>query len=952
MLDDPVRSAFGVTVPFTNRTLGNLGTGAPATSGFSQGVNKALGTLGLDVAQKTPLDAIGSALRWSAPGRHAASLFGASNQGTKTKSVQQAAQQLTRAQATAEHATRGESLEFTQHLFELGAFRTLQEAEDASWKIRSIMENAPDSPTLIANNPEFADIAQKMTEANTNRLVRSLETGRDVNPLDDIPGVGYASRSVDPAYAQSKGMGRKIWGAKTPTEKAREQIFKGVRGEGEKGATEYLNNEVIRDQVINNEILRMESLGMAKNQIRREVADMIERRHGSVISKTFQVTKHGRTVNRDRYRQLGNWMIENPEMRNPQGKGLYTGHVVADFNRSATNAKAADAVADTITDLIAEHALPRGMLADGPYVYEVIDKLGGFNTTFSGSRAINGRNVNVNTVFEIIRRKAGTGTAGQWQNAVLPKDIAEDLLRLRPGGAKDESAAYFGNLWNSFNSLWKASVLTRPARYFRDQFSGLAANAQEGMFSLPSALTARRVLLGQTADSAMQLKAVRERLAEKLAVASPSTRNRYTLTPENATRELKIMYAQYGPGIHNIATETVGRSKGGMVESMDDLLATMPRSDATNELGVLGEITGTALGRGKNASWNPLKVRGVMGAEETTFGPVKAGETAGRYTDDMNRMQPFVYLLKQGWEPEAAMQRINQVQVNYDPRTFTPTERTLKQLFPFYTFSSRMAGYTAKTLAQRPGGPLGQTIKGIGAMRSDDPLLPEYVANTAAIPLGELPDGSKRYLTGSSLMWEDPLQFVGGGLGGAALETMSRMAPIPKYLAELGTGQSFFQRGVYGGRQLDDLDPPMGRIRSNIEKMATGVKPARATPVVGDWFEQVVGSLVPWGGTTTTAARVATDPRRGIGDRMQNLLTGFRTSAISPAAQDAILDELIRKEQRKLGGRSFTKTFIPEEVQAAMDPFERLSAARITALADELAERKKERKKQRQSARS
>jgi hypothetical protein len=195
-------------------------------------------------------------------------------------------------------------------------------------------------------------------------------------------------------------------------------------------------------------------------------------------------------------------------------------------------------------------------------------------------------------------------------------------------------------------------------------------------------------------------------------------------------------------------------------------------------------------------------------------------------------------------------------------------------------------------------------------------------------------------------MWEDPMQFLGGGVGGASLEAMSRMAPIPKYLAELATGQSFFQRGTYGGRQLDDLNPPIGQAIANAQESMTGEKPARVRPFIGDWFEQIVGTLVPGGSTTSTAARQLFDPRRGALDKALNLGTGFKTSILSPAAQDAILDELIRKEQRKLGGRSFTKTFIPKEVQAAMDPLERLAASRIAALADELAERKKERKKQ------
>lgn len=915
---EPVRTAFGVNVPFTNISLGNIGRGAPATSAFSQGVNKVLGTVGMQTAQRTPLDVIGETLRWSTPGIHAASLFSAANKGRKTKEVQQLAQRLTQGQRGAEHVLRGEVLELAQRLQDAGKMD-----EATSWTLRSIGEG------VAPVGSDVSGVAGKLRDLFDDDMRAAWAAGLDRNPIDDV--IDYVSRYADPEYAKTLGGSSKPFRAKSAEDVAREWIFKGDRL-----GTEHLNNAVIKDQAIDafiNQRLPGVTNGRQLNQLRRDVADLIEARHGSAVEKWYQVTRRGKTQHMNRYRGLANWLIRHPEQRQ---KGLYTGHVLADANRRlATSANEIES-SKAVLDFIGENALPSGSIPDGVRVYEVLDKLGGFNTKTT-ERVWRGSKVAVPTAYDVLANKFG-GIGGEWVNRMIPKDVAEDLVGLMPKLGKDESAKYFGEWWDSYNSLWKAAVLTRPARYFRDLFSGQAQLVQEGAWDGASYLNFHRLLTGRSVPSAVKLPQVQERLAAK---GLPNT-------VENATRELRIMYAQYGPGIHNIATETVGRTSGGFARSIDELLATMPRSTKQNEAQFAGELLQTAVGRAPGSTlFNKPKVRGVMGAEETTFGPIKAGEKLGRYTDDMNRGVGFLNLLKKGYDPEAAMRRINQIEVNYDPRTFTPTEKVIRRLFPFYTFTSRMMGYTAKTLAQRPGGPMGQTIKTLNAMRSDDPLLPEYVANTAAIPLGQTPEGSKRYLTGASLMWEDPMQFLGGGLGGGVLEGLSRMAPIPKYLAELGTGQSFFQRGVYGGRSLDDLNPPMGQTLANIQEMATGVKPPRTKPVLGDWFEQIVGTLVPGGSTLTTAFRKGTEPERGIVEKAINLGTGFQTSLIRPAAQDAILDELIRNKQRKLGGRSFTKTFIPEEVRATFDPEERLAAAQITALAEELAARKKERKKQR-----
>ena len=58
-----------------------------------------------------------------------------------------------------------------------------------------------------------------------------------------------------------------------------------------------------------------------------------------------------------------------------------------------------------------------------------------------------------------------------------------------------------------------------------------------------------------------------------------------------------------------------------------------------------------------------------------------------------------------------------------------------------------------------------------------------------------------------------PVQFRRG----IGYEAMARIHPVPKIIAEAGTGRSFFQRGAGGGgRKLEHMDPGIGRLLSNI----------------------------------------------------------------------------------------------------------------------------------------
>ena len=357
--------------------------------------------------------------------------------------------------------------------------------------------------------------------------------------------------------------------------------------------------------------------------------------------------------------------------------------------------------------------------------------------------------------------------------------------------------------------------------------------------------------------------------------------------------------------------------------------------------------------KGKGTTWNPLKaqLRGVGGAEKTTFAPAAFGEDVSHYTESMNRIAPFWALLQSGVHPQEAAKRVFDSQVAYQGRFYTKFEQqVLKRLFLFYSFSKGQVPFTLKQLMENPGGRLAQTLRGINRSKDQDELVPQHIAETPSIPLGTLPDGSKRYFTGLGLGFEDPLQFATPSAKNLGLEALSRANPLIKGPAEWVAGQSFFQRAPGGGgRELTDLDPPLGRILANVREMAGGA-PSTSGPVRypgSDMIEHMLANSPV--SNLLTKARTITDPRKkglpGAAAKASNLLTGFKVSDVSPAAQDRELRNRVQLIEKLLGAKTFTETFLPADVKAGLSPAEQAQAASLNALKKLLDERSKARKK-------
>lgn len=330
-------------------------------------------------------------------------------------------------------------------------------------------------------------------------------------------------------------------------------------------------------------------------------------------------------------------------------------------------------------------------------------------------------------------------------------------------------------------------------------------------------------------------------------------------------------------------------------------------------------------------------------AHETAL---ELGRRASAEAEWYNRVSLFLYLKDKGFAAAEAAKEVRKLHVDYSDLTQFEKE-VMRRMIPFYTFSRKMAEQTANQILERQGGvPLfsvGGSIKAIEALRNPGELVPDYVAETASIPLGEDRIGNRNYITGFGLAFEDPLSFTGKGLRGAGLEFLSRLNPMIKAPLEYSTGELFFQAGPEGGRSMSDADPLLGRTISSVLGRKEAVK-----------LPQLVETLAansPLSRYLSTTRQIV-DPRKSLLAKASNLTTGMRISTVSPAASDAVLRENVNQMLKDAGARQFVSTYIPDSIKESMSKEELASATQLTDTLNTLARRAKARKELQKPKRS
>lgn len=493
--------------------------------------------------------------------------------------------------------------------------------------------------------------------------------------------------------------------------------------------------------------------------------------------------------------------------------------------------------------------------------------------------------------------------------------LPEEVIKAAKGAVdpfKDrEWASLIGQAVDKVTQWFKDNVTVGfPSFWTRNLGSGQYVNITSGILESPS-------------DLAMYLRKFPE---ARKAAKNPATY-------KELLRELEV---------HGVVGHKIGFSD----------TSTFMRPEQHGVPGNAFDIGATRMEVAQDIAAKPSILDAVPGGQSLRRGHrtwLATGGKVNQHVEWYNRVPMYLYLKEKGYSAAEAAKKVKELQFNYSD--LAPFEKTvMKRVAPFYTFSRKIAGLTAKTLMERPGGALAKTIVASGKQRDDELPVPEYVAQTASIPFGTAGNGDQRFITGFGLAHEDPMGFLGGGVRQAGLEALSRTNPLIKGPLEWFTGESFFQRGPDGGRDLDKLDPTIGRTITNIKQLATGDRSRQPAADIGLGFEQFMANT-PFSRLLTTA-RTLTDPRKAVSEDIPipgpasaiNLLTGARVVDVPEAAQEAILRESITSRLRDSGvAKAFTRTYVPKETLESLTPKERAEAQAMQGLLNILADRAQKR---------
>jgi hypothetical protein len=487
------------------------------------------------------------------------------------------------------------------------------------------------------------------------------------------------------------------------------------------------------------------------------------------------------------------------------------------------------------------------------------------------------------------------------KNMFLPEEVANDVIGIMQGMMNPKQLGPVMQTLDRVLSHWRAAVTTAPAFHSRNHSSSNIQSALAGIWTPTDYVQGWQLARGK-------------KTIKGLADAVPEYK-RLGLTDEQAMAAIKKEIYQ-----HEVNSLRHGQhvTQGG--KRARRFVGETPLFEPV-------EPGTTAWQRA-----NPLSVE--------TFEPFRISGSIGDAIEQQARITPYLNLRKKGWSPAAAAKRVLELQVDY--RGGAAMDATMRRLFPFWSFTKGSTHFLVNELVGRPGGAFGQTIKGINRASNPGELTPDYVAESAAVPMGQLPDGSNRYLTGAGLMMEDPLSFGGSGVRGGLMEAASRMNPLIKGPLEWMSGQTFFQKGPAGGRPLKDLDPTVGRTIANIKQQLGGEETRFAKPVMGSSALEFVLANSPLSRVLTTA-RTASDPRKGALGKIWNLGTGFKVTDVSPGSQDALLQERADQAMKTLGARDFTLTYLPEDVKAGLSPEQQVAYLQLMAIKKAMQARKRER---------
>lgn len=524
----------------------------------------------------------------------------------------------------------------------------------------------------------------------------------------------------------------------------------------------------------------------------------------------------------------------------------------------------------------------------------------------------------------------------------IPRQFVDAMRALTPQSRMALPERGLLNAFDQFTSAFKIGALASPAFHVRNIYSGMYNAATEGALNPLDTLAAARASGGNF-----------DALASRVRGGRSPYRN---LSSDEAVRQFIADSSGQRLASGNVISDISGVEDPGRVGGM--YVGSGP---------TIAESTRQALQQGRradpaNRTWRNflgdlLSFRGVGITRQPRpyqTNPLLAmNDAIGSRSEDALRIGTFLTLIRQGVDPAEAGDTVRRLLVDYSPEAFTGFERNvMKRVAPFYSFQKGILPSIAENTLYRPGGLQGQTIRAVtrGTEPSEDNFIPEYLRQSAAIPLpegwpsllgGEPAEGLQRYITNIDLPFESTLNLFTPGVGTTAA---ARLADTIQKTGSNILGQSnplikapieyITNRQLYTGRDLSDL----------YSVLEQDLGP------IGRPLEQAVINFLPFGARGISMYRQLSDDRLDPVDaRMKaafNVLAGVKLTDVDEErtkrlAARNMLNQILETTP---GVRTYENITVPEDALREMPEDQRRLYLLYRILQSDAAKRARERK--------
>ena len=492
----------------------------------------------------------------------------------------------------------------------------------------------------------------------------------------------------------------------------------------------------------------------------------------------------------------------------------------------------------------------------------------------------------------------------------LPESVERRLTRINDFYSSPAMQSQVVDFFNQYTQIYKAFLLAFPSRHVRDMYSNAFSVWLETGDPVTTnwGFSAAKLIMGGKHDEAAAML------------------SKIPGYPQDAAAiRKKLVDDVSGSGI----LDTLASSDVMLTNPSNTMNQLAPGSQPVGKYDFMKEFI-PGKGTFDKAS-DMLQFRGsnLLGlqaskATETRNPLLTASQKFSDYTDSVARLGGFLAMMKQGASPSYAAERITEILIDYS--SLTPFERkVMRGIFPWYSYNSRIGAAVAKQLLKQPGGAYAQTIRGMRVLQQsdEDTYIPEALRQQFAI---RVPDSVKQavgidteksdtttFLKDIDIPGMDVISMLDiqpniyGTISGTTKNLFNQATPALRSVAEYGTDTDFFSR-----RPLREATKPIDRLYRKAFSTERNLDPTVRTLLELIPSPRVAGTL---GGLADD--RIPMNQR--VMKQAVNALTGVKLTDADP---EWMLQDARRKAADILDPymKSYTQTFIPEDVQAEVPP--------------------------------